>query len=330
MAHWLLSLKDFSYTKLETQFAKTGEVYKDADINARIMDNDMWLDGEGYIAPPPVQDDPNAIILWNNLQRTFTSENVIEEMVSRVKDSIFGSSADWKIELSPEAQREADANKPPPVPVDPNAPPVDPIEGEEDAEAVIDPLVSEAETLLTTYWDNSDILEVLRGALEDRLVRGRGAVRVYVPKRFRNEDGSIKTEIKTLADALQIIRVEKVQSDNARILDEEGEKVSLYKGKRIRDYETGETEDVFEFSFVDDAGLTFVGTVSRDVGGVQPATALQPALKVAIAQRDACHAMLASQLLWMLGRLDQTPEVGRRGHGDVAHLAQLARHHMRW
>lgn len=318
MAHWLLRTKDFNYTKLETAFSKTGEIYEDAAINRRIMKNDLWLDGEGYIGAPPVMDDPNAQILWQNLKRTFTSENVIQDMVWRVRDSIFGSSSDWKIELSPEARAEAEKLNPPKPkppkpqptpPVDPNAPPApnndpnnpppandpnappsdppapadpnDPNVADEEEEAAVDPLVAEADQLLTTYWDESDILEVLRDALEDRLVEGRGAIRVYVPARFRKPDGSLKTEIKTLADALAIIRVEKVAPENARILDAEGERLSLYKGNRIKDYETGENEDVFEFSFVDDAGLTFVGTIGRDDNQfLQPATEGQPALPI--------------------------------------------------
>lgn len=314
MAHWLLRSKDFSYQKLETAFTNAGKRDEFAEINRRIMKNDLWLDGEGYIAAPPVQEDPNAQILWLNLKRTFVSENVIQDMVWRVRDSIFGSSSDWKIELSPEAQAEAEAKKKaeakkPPAPepneppTPPNAPPTNPPEpnqppannppapepanpseppaSEEEAEEAIDPLVSEADKLLTHYWDNSDILEVLRDALEDRLVEGRGAIRVYVPARFRNENGTLKTEIKTLADALAVIRVEKVDNESARILDEEGERISLYKAKRTKDFETGETEEVFEFSFVDDAGFTFVGTIARDdFAFMQPATASQPALPI--------------------------------------------------
>lgn len=311
MAHWLLQSKDFSYQKLETAFTNAGNRDDFAEMNRRIMKNDLWLDGEGYIAAPPVQDDPNAQILWLNLKRTFVSENVIQDMVWRVRDSIFGSSSDWKIELSPEAQAEAEAaNKakeeeeakknPPPVPVPPpapnpneppapNAPPNDQPpsdnpnapESEEEAEETIDPLVSEAEKLLTHYWDNSDILEVLRDALEDRLVEGRGAIRVYVPARFRNPNGTLKTEIKTLADALAVIRVEKVDNEKARILDEEGERISLYKAQRTKNFETGEKEEVFEFSFVDDAGFTFVGTIARDdFAFMQPATGSQPALPI--------------------------------------------------
>lgn len=315
MAHWILTTKDFSYTKLETQFAKTGKTFEDAAINKRIMNNDLWLDGAGYIGAPPVSDDPNAQMIWLNMKRAFVSENVVQDMVWRVRDSIFGSSSDWKIELSPEAKAIAEAENPPtPKPTPPNVPPTNPPsnqppEGDPTApplpnnppspnnptppvnvpppmeeEAVIDPLIAEADNLLTTYWDESDILEVLREALQDRLVEGRGAVRVYVPKRFRNEDGTLKTNIKTLADALQVIRVERVEPDKARTLDEEGEKVSLYKGTRIKDFETGETEDVFEFSFVDDTGFTFVGTIARGSEGEQPATANQPALPIKPAQ----------------------------------------------
>lgn len=148
--------------------------------------------------------------------------------------------------------------------------------------------LEEIDKLLGEFWTTDGLGDKVAQAFESRLVSSRGGLRIYIPGKYKNKaaakvnksktstessspvindpsqpnalpgkDAFIKFD--TLADAVKAIKIEFVEPTKSKLLDEEGDLFSLVLYEKREDWNTNEMTKIIEFSFVDDAGNTFVG-----------------------------------------------------------------------
>lgn len=111
--------------------------------------------------------DPRYAKQIDALRRSFTFRNLIRECVETLVDGIGIDEPDWSLSLArPIAQGESPSTE----------------------EAA---LISEAESLLTTWWDSRNIPALLVRAAVLAVAHGRQPIRPRVPARFRSQDGRL-------------------------------------------------------------------------------------------------------------------------------------------
>lgn len=221
--------------------------------SARSMySGDMWDAGKGYIGPVPVSLDANYNDILYNIKRTFTGRNVIQEIVDRAVDALLSKSPDWKIYDKMLLR----AGKVPGVEQTQIAQP-DPLEQQAQENLEIDntstnPKIKEAEALLSEVWNRAKLGDALKESLTDRMVSGKGILRIYLAKKFFTK----KDKIKDFFEIAKYIKVECVEGTKGQVLDDGGEKLSIIEltSKKAK-------EKMLEISFVDENDKTFVATI---------------------------------------------------------------------
>ncbi len=214
---------------------------------------DMWDKGKGYIGPVPVDDDDNAAEIMHNIQRMFTSRNVIEEVVDRQVDALLSKSPDWKIfnknalKTNPKEFRKA------------KAPRSENLENRVDLapspsdDTTNDERIVEAETVLAEVWLRGGLGDALKASLTERLISGKGLLRITISKRYDKK----KDEIEDLFEAAKYIKIEHVDNGLGKVIDDDGEKLSVIE------VINNKTEKVVEISFVDDDDRTIIASVDK-------------------------------------------------------------------
>lgn len=134
-----------------------------AHISRRFLSGDHWQKGEGWIGPSPHPGEEGAAQLLEEIERAFTSRNVISEVISRHASGIMGREPAWR--LVP--RRYLGKNESP--------------------TAEEEKLADEAEAYLTHWWNERGIHALLLKAVETVLWAERSALRMYVPKGLLRE-----------------------------------------------------------------------------------------------------------------------------------------------
>lgn len=130
--------------------------------------------------------------------------------------------------------------------------------------------LDEIETLLGEYWNTEGLAEIMISAFEHRLAGGRGALHVYLPRKFRKviklDSGETVSavNVEDIQAAFKALKVEFVKPEQARMLDDEGDKFTVLRYEIRDDYDTEQKTKVIEFSFVDDEGMTFIGVLKEN------------------------------------------------------------------
>jgi hypothetical protein len=231
MAHPITRIKNFTYQKLDSELQISKDSKKLFEELYIAYLGDYWQKGTGSLLPPATG--AHSSTLSNLMEKRFVFRNILKECVGRVSGAFFGKSPDWRFNVD---------------------------------------LDEEAFNALDEFWTSNKASEEFSKAFEHRLVTGRGGLRIYIPIKYKVQtiDDSISGEVldfseylsfTTIADAIKAIRVEVVDPRKSRLLDDEGELFSIVKYARRVDWENEETQNVIEFSFVDDLGLTFIGLV---------------------------------------------------------------------
>ena len=213
-----------------------------------MYDGDMWDNGRGYLGPVPIDADSYYTEILYNIKRTFVGRNVVQEVVDRQVDALLSKSPDWKIydkTLLKQGKKLATVTKP--AATD-NA--------DDNSEIVSNPKIEEAEMLISEVWNRAKLGEVLKEAMTNRLVKGRGILRVYLAKTFIDNQDSIKD----FYEISKHIKVECVDESRATILDEDGEQLSI-----IQLTKKGSQVKMLEVSFVGPDNKTYIGTIDSSV-----------------------------------------------------------------
>lgn len=252
----------------------------------RMYNGDMWDSGRGYIGPIPAHEDPDHDRVMSLISRAFTSRNVVAEVVDRLIDSLLSKSPNWNVfnqnellsrsiesaQKRLEAQQRAEiANKSiqelvsddnavfssnktsPGTEIEKNDNDITVVKKDEQSDDQQSIKVNrkevEAEIILSNLWTKLNLRKVIAECFAQRLVTGRGTIRVYIPKKFSTSDGTIKS-IDDLLKAMEGVRAEWVNSETAKVLDEEGEKVSVVRLEKKKG--TNQTLKGIEVSFIDE------------------------------------------------------------------------------
>jgi hypothetical protein len=246
--------ENFRYSDFSGYINEAKRRNKIMSSSRNMYGGDMWDHGRGYIGPLPVEDD-NAGIIFANIRRQFTSRNIIAEVVDRQVDALLSKSPDWKIfdkkkvSDAPKNVRTVRAPKSnEPVAVSQTLNEEDQTENEK---------ITEAEKVLSAIWLEAKLGDSMKESLTNFLVTGRGLLRIYISKEFEKKKEAGK--IVTLEDAAKYIRIQAVDPGLGRVLDDDGEKLSIVEvGKK-----TKTTNKQVEISFVDEDDFTYVGTIDQ-------------------------------------------------------------------
>lgn len=126
--------------------------------NQLFYDGDHWQSRDGWTGPYPAAGSNKAGEIAVDIQRIFTSQNIIKEVVDRYVGGVFGREPIWKTTLKREVK-----------------------EGEEPTEAEA-ALMAKAEAILTEFWDKRSIKDELKKALRTACLRDRGALHIFIPR----------------------------------------------------------------------------------------------------------------------------------------------------
>ena len=264
MPHPIVVSKNFGFNMLKQQLSlfKNEKVYFSEFFVA--YKGDYWRASAGFLGPVIEQ---SAMKMFKD---RFVSRNTLLEVVSTVSDA-FLKSPNWYIEKGGEKLTDDAPEVVQPVPVpnnnpEPDVPPIPnpaPIPTPEDTAATVLKAKKDLiDKLMQKFWDKHNLEQKLQKAFNSRLVCGRGGLRVYIPNSRKNKLKNLTLE--DFRTALDTIRIEYIEPEQSRMLDDEGDKLSVVSYNKRLDYDTDTDVEVIEFSFVDDNGLTFIGIVTAN------------------------------------------------------------------
>ena len=235
MAHPIIGSSNFGYNILNKELDLTEDEKTFLEVFLKAYFDDFWQGGKGSLLPPT--SGASSSTLDSVLEKRFVFRNVIRECVARVSGAFFGKSPNWKFQVNG-------------------------LDPEDEA-----PL-TEIDKALGQFWTSQNISDVMTRAFESRLVFGRGGIRLYIPTKYKRQNATgtgpeERVQFATPQEALKAMRVEFVQPEQGRLLDDGGELFSIVKYSVRENWETREQVAVIEFSFVDDANVTWLGTVKE-------------------------------------------------------------------
>lgn len=167
--------------------------------NRAYRDGDHWQNGLGWVGPQP---DKNDSITWGNIRKVFVSRQVIGELVSRHVDAVLGDKPQWTVQVAR------------------------PLEDNEEPTAEGQALIDEAKTILEAYWkrrgavtgDHDEKItpyDAMVHALTNALYFRRGVLRLFIPARFLDDQGSIPQT--KLAAALDVVYLQSLEPHEATV-----------------------------------------------------------------------------------------------------------------
>lgn len=284
-------LREQNYTSLNQRLNKWGKFHRFERSAWNMYMGDHWDEGRGYIGPLPNINDATRDSIYRLIHQAFTSRNVVAEVVDRAIDGLLGRAPNWKVYNQEElmsrsieaAQKRLDIQKkateaiqstvdmvnsdnpqlPSPKQGDAQGLQAKNVNGNIEVNATNDPnkqgtseIVNkkevEAEIILGKLWTDLNLKQVLTDVFSQRMVTGRSNCRLYIPKKFA--DGTAKVE--GLLDAVKGVRAEHIDKSSAKVIDEDGERISITKLEKSKN--SSKVRGV-EVSFVnDDDGKTYL------------------------------------------------------------------------
>jgi hypothetical protein len=284
MAHFLLN-KNLEYADLEQLLGFTSDEQMHVSHNVELYKGNHWLNGEGNIGIKAAPDDPQANEIGLKLQQRHISSNKVKEITLRQRNAIFGVEPNYDFTVRRTLKKVPKKIADPAFVPDPANPQAKPPEIDDPAGVMVpeplsddeQKLVDEAREAYLQFWDEQKPLKQLKIALKNRLLTGRGAIRVYVPAKFVSIDAQGKPRARAAKDmneAIKMIHIEAVEPDQARVAEDSFTRDQLGITKLKRQTKI-ETFDFLEFSFVDDMNRTFIGIFDKSAGSVPGETGAQ-------------------------------------------------------
>lgn len=237
-------------------------------INQRMYEGDHWLGGVGYIGAPPDPFDKHAPELWARLRRSFASYNAVKEITDRLNGAIYGQVPDYGMTVR-RARRQIPKKVPDPnfIPPEGNPEAAAPMIDDPEGATVPEPLTADEETrireaaaALEVFYSKRKPLKWLKKLFRSRCLKGRGYLRLHVPPKFRAKANGRVPFAADLNEAIQRIFISEPDIEDAVHLTEEETRDEL----AINRYKRGETKEVFELVFTDDAtNQTFIATIEH-------------------------------------------------------------------
>lgn len=186
------------------------------DKNRAFYDGDHWQDGKAWIGPTLQQGVDGAAKATEEIERSFTSRNVIKEVTDRHRLAAGGKETRWY--LTPIEERED----------------LTAIEDEGERERLQeqydaeDERIGQLEEQLTKWWDRQKLPKILGRALVNLLIGERAPLRLYIPEglleQSAGEDGEPTGEwvvpAGDFAETLNRIHVDAPAPDSALLYED--------------------------------------------------------------------------------------------------------------
>jgi hypothetical protein len=238
------------------------------DVNRKFYLGDHWQDGNGWIGPAPLPQsmaliegavlDTVAAILQREIERGFTSRNVIKEVISRHVAGLLGREPDWSFTVTRSLKKD---EKP-----------------SDEEQRTID----DANALMTNWWDKGKVRERLQEASRRLLysggkdksgkttAAGRAVLRLYIPRALlapvQLEGGGTgaKLVVKDIADALSKIYVDVPDVEFAHVYQEPTtlQDVGVCQVQPKTDDPQSGQQPPIEITYVDEGGNTILGLIT--------------------------------------------------------------------
>lgn len=203
------------------------------DTNRLFVEGDHWQQGAGWIGPLPMADEDGFAQVVSEIQRGFTSRNVVAEIVERHVSAVLGREPAWTF-----TPRRA-------------------LKEDEEPSKEEQPLIDEAEAKLTEWWDERDLNGWLQRAATTLLWAARAPFRLYVPKGLlveeRVADGNGSEAVRqvvrasTIDEALGVIFPDHPAVEKATVATNDDTKrevgVFLYERENLERAELSYLED---------------------------------------------------------------------------------------
>lgn len=176
-------------------------VPKSTQINRRFYEGDHWQGSAGWIGPFPDPRADGAQEVWNEIGRGFTTQNIVAEVIDRLVHGVVGREPMWSLApLFPTATGEPTT---------------------EDAE-----LIQEATELLTPWWDDRGMHELIQDHMATLAWGRRSTLRYVVPSGFLQAvtlDGGragFQLSARGEADALRQLYLEQLTPEQATVYED--------------------------------------------------------------------------------------------------------------
>lgn len=200
-----------------------GRVTDDMRESREMLGDDMFRDGKGFIGEIPV---PKSSRFYGKqkqqVEEAFITQNVLLEITERKSGGVLGRDPLWG--FLPESQ-------------------------EKPTNAQIK-FIEEAEAALVKWWNENNILDVLKNSLDIAFPEQRAEIRPFVPTAYRDENGNIE-DASTLDEALTMLKFDVHSPESAGVFRQKDTYREYSIFKALRNDETW-----IDISFTDGDGLT--------------------------------------------------------------------------
>lgn len=211
------------------------------ETNELFVDGDHWQDSDGWVGPHPQPGDDGFDETMTEIEKAFTSRNVISEVVERHTSFVLGKEPRWSLV------------------------PRRPLKEDEEPSNEEQTLIDEAEAALTMWWDERKLHAVLQNLVRQVLWAERSAFRLYVPS------GMLTRREAAQGRTVTVVRATKLEEALAKLWPDHP---SYDQSTVVEDPDTKLLCGVFLYSgnvdgSIDSAELSYVlgeQTVIRQVG----------------------------------------------------------------
>jgi hypothetical protein len=210
-----LTLDDLKAKLLKVSPVLDASTGFDAEANRLYYLGDHWQTGRAWAGPSVDKADNDSAVVLAKIQTQFTSANKIAEVVDRHVDGVLGREVSWMLESAGAAAQDTPAEEEPEE--DGDQPPA------EKPEPKKDPLVSEAEELLTAWWDKRGMTQLMKDACAQVLHSQKANLRLYIPNGLLEDDGTLPV-VSDLSEAMDLLYVDVPALESAGMVEDKSTK----------------------------------------------------------------------------------------------------------
>lgn len=271
MPHELLFKKGINLQVFLSKLSASRKNTREQKTHRNFYGGDHWDDQYGYIGPLPSASDSIKSEIVANIRRMFGKgfRNVYKECVDRAVDGLLSRTPSWKISLAPSSSSKIESNsqkvlsdkltKLSKALDSPDALSSTSYFSGNETDNEVE--MKEIENALSILWTKLKIHSLLKELMRGRLVDGKSVVRIYIPRRFSKLESLTASD---LIEATKYVRLEVVNYENGIVLDDDGDKLSIFEiEKEDLSSVTNKKIKFVEISFTDEEDRTFIVTVDQ-------------------------------------------------------------------
>jgi len=258
--------EEIIFDKYDLKIAKTiidSRTSDGAKINLAFYNGDHWMDGAGWTGPAPASGVAGGTATMDEIKRAFVSRNAIGEITDRHTGGVLARELHWKLNIESTNPDTGEAV------------------AQEESTDEEQLLVTEAEQILTAWWDSQKAPSKLQDMVRLALLTKRSVLRLYVPPGML-QDGKVPSG--GMLDAVKYIWFQHVGTDedtlnlyqpSATVYRDKSSKqdIGLFSYKKAPDLPGGEEgEELAELCYVNTDGETVLRIIDAkgNLAGQEP------------------------------------------------------------